>query len=64
MSEWGIPFDHIEENWTDHQFLVMAKRLEERLTRKSGESGVSGFAGENSGRVSYTSWLRKQGVIH
>ena len=30
MVEWGIPFDHIENNWTDAQFFGMYNRLCER----------------------------------
>ncbi len=30
MVEWGIPFDHIEERWTNSQLALMAARLLER----------------------------------
>ena len=30
MAEWGIPFDHIEDHWTDRQFYGMYHRLVER----------------------------------
>jgi hypothetical protein len=30
MVEWGIPFDHIEEHWTDAQFMMFWRRLVER----------------------------------
>lgn len=37
MAEWGIPFDHIENTWTDRQFLTMLRRLTERR-RREGEA--------------------------
>lgn len=37
MSEWGIPFDHIEAHWTDAQFLAFADLLLERLRSQSGD---------------------------
>ncbi len=30
MAEWHIPFDHIENNWTDREFAMMVERLVER----------------------------------
>jgi len=30
MAEWGIPFDHIEDKWTDRDFYTMYRRLVER----------------------------------
>jgi hypothetical protein len=42
MAEWGIPFDHIEERWTDRQFLEMTDMLTERLKRQSGQKQGGG----------------------
>ena len=30
MAEWGIPFDHIENEWTDEQFMLMYRMLADR----------------------------------
>lgn len=30
MTEWHIPFDHIENNWTDRELAMMVERLVER----------------------------------
>jgi hypothetical protein len=38
MAEWGIPFDHIEEHWTDSQYLMMLERLRERLEARLSAS--------------------------
>jgi len=35
MSEWHVPFDHIETNWTDRQFYGMYRRLAERKQREA-----------------------------
>jgi hypothetical protein len=37
MSEWHIPFDHIETNWTCAQIEVMWKRLCERKKKEADE---------------------------
>ena len=37
MAEWGIPFDHIENNWTDAQFMVMASMLAKRLQAEQND---------------------------
>lgn len=34
MSLWGIPFDYIEEHWTDRQYFMMVDRACERLERE------------------------------
>jgi hypothetical protein len=34
MSEWGIPFHAIEDNWTQSQFNLMCARLTERVEQQ------------------------------
>ena len=34
MSEWGIPFNVIEDNWTQSQFNIMCARLTERVEQQ------------------------------
>lgn len=34
MAEWGIPFNVIENEWTDRQFALMLARLTERKKRQ------------------------------
>lgn len=37
QAEWKIPFDHIEEHWTDRQFFTMYRRLAERKQMEEDE---------------------------
>lgn len=37
QAEWNIPFDHIEEHWTDRQFFTMYRRLAERKQLEADE---------------------------
>lgn len=39
MSEWGIPFDYIEDHWDDAQFALMGKMLAERLDKRGRTTG-------------------------
>ena len=47
MAEWGIPFDHIEDNWTGAQFMLMWRRLAER---KRAESDAVARASQTGSR--------------
>lgn len=38
MAEYGIPFDHIENHWTEAQFRLMLRRMNERR-RKEAATG-------------------------
>ena len=48
MDKYGIPFDHIEEHWTDRQFYTL---IEAMITRgkknkpaKQGKPGTSSMS--------------------
>jgi len=35
MLEWHVPFDYIEEHWTDRQFIAMLNAMADRLEREA-----------------------------
>lgn len=35
MLEWGIPFDHIENHWTDRQYVAMVRARDDRIKQES-----------------------------
>ncbi|MCC6490670.1 MAG: hypothetical protein IT364_24505 [Candidatus Hydrogenedentes bacterium] len=59
MTEWGIPFDHIENHWTDRQFAMMCERLFER--QENSRQRMS--KGKGSKRMRYKAWLQDRGVL-
>jgi hypothetical protein len=56
MSEWGIPFDYIEDNWDDAQFALMGKMLAERLDAKN--RAASG----KKQRMDIGQWMQTAGI--
>lgn len=56
MSEWGIPFDYIENNWDDEQFALMGKMLTERLSanRRAAQGKKQ--------PISLGAWMASQGI--
>lgn len=48
MSEWGIPFHVIENEWTDRQFALMLARLTERKKRQAEAQGKGKGGGSKS----------------
>lgn len=55
MTEWGIPFHVIENEWTDRQFALMLSRL---MDRKRAEAKAAREArdkqSQSRGRRTYT----------
>ena len=47
LAEWHVPFDHIEQNWTEGQFRLMIDRLSER---KKAESDAQKKSTRRKGR--------------
>ncbi len=35
MLEWHVPFDYIEEHWTDRQFIAMLNAMADRLEKEA-----------------------------
>lgn len=56
MAEWGIPFDHIENNWTDEQFSLMGRMLAERLEKQ--RRAASG----KKQPMKLGDWMNSQGI--
>ena len=47
MTEWHVPFDRIEEQWTEGQFRLMLDRLTER---KKAEADAAKKSSRRKGR--------------
>jgi len=43
MRELHIPFDHIENNWTDRQYFAVIDRINESNKKQKGNTGFSGI---------------------
>ena len=61
MSEWGIPFDHIEEHWTERQWLMMLDRLVDRhnTKRKTRPTAPKANAG---GQMDLGQFMASEGI--
>lgn len=57
MSEWGIPFDHIETHWTNRQLQMHAARLAERMDANTRANKAK------HGSVSSRDFLKQQGYV-
>ena len=47
MTEWHVPFDRIEEQWTEGQFRLMLDRL---IERKKAEADAAKKSSRRKGR--------------
>jgi hypothetical protein len=59
MNVWHIPFNVIEDEWTDDQFFMMVERLGDRIKREN-RNQKSGGAGRDGSSESNSATSRKQ----
>jgi len=61
MAHWHIPFDHIEERWTDREFFALLGALIDRLDREAKAINSRSSASSNKKSMSLGEFVRMSG---